>query len=55
MTATHFTPVNTTERLLAALPKECSCNMCQASKKNAKQELGQKRFQEICKLLKICI
>lgn len=53
MKATNFTPANDSEKLLALLPKECSCHMCKVSKKEAMEHLGEKRFYEICKLLKI--
>ena len=48
-----FTPVNSTEKTLTILPKECSCNMCQSIKKDALNTLGTKRFNEVCKILKI--
>lgn len=53
MKTTNFTPKNNSEKLLATLPKECSCHMCTASKKEAKNELGERRFNEVCKLLNI--
>lgn len=53
MKTIQFTPANETEKLLTVLPKECTCHMCETSKKDAIQHLGMKRFQEVCKLLKI--
>jgi len=53
MKTTTFTPANKTEELLIMLPKECACNMCTEFKKDAQKLLGAKRFQEVCKLLKI--
>lgn len=51
----NFIPANSMEKMLASLPKKCSCQMCVASKKNVIQALGEKRFKELCKLLKIYI
>lgn len=51
----RFTPANETEKLLTTLPKECTCHMCETSKKDAILQLGEKRFLEICKILKIYI
>lgn len=55
MKTIQFTPANETEKLLSILPKECTCHMCEASKKSAITKLGEKRFQEICKILNIYI
>lgn len=49
----NFTPANNSEKLLATLPKECSCHMCKASKVEAKNQLGERRYNEVCKLLNI--
>lgn len=55
MKAIQFTPANATEKLLISLPKECTCHMCETSKKDALISLGEKRFKEICKILGIYI
>lgn len=53
MKTTNFTPANSSEKLLSTLPKECSCDMCKASKLQAKNDLGQKRYIKVCDLLSI--
>jgi hypothetical protein len=53
MKLNNFIPANNSEKLLATLPKECSCHMCETAKKEAMYDLGKKRFYEICKILNI--
>jgi hypothetical protein len=55
MTTANFKPTNETERMMATLPKVCTCNMCTVSKNVALETLGKKRFNAICKILDIAI
>lgn len=54
MKVINFKPENAMEQLLASLPKKCSCRLCETSKLNVVNAIGEKRFREICTILKIC-
>lgn len=55
MKVINFKPANAMEQLLASLPKKCSCRLCETSKQNVIHALGEKKFRELCTILKIYV
>ncbi len=48
-----FKPTNKMENLLIAMPKKCSCHLCETTKGMAKSTLGEKKYKEICNVIGI--
>jgi hypothetical protein len=46
-----FKPVNNNEKLLFSVPTDCNCSACQDTRKYLKEEIGEKRYEQICKEL----
>jgi|GEM_PF-6409061 len=46
-----FKPANKMENLLNAMPKKCSCNICETTKDMAKSTLGEKKYKKICNVI----